>query len=119
MIGYNSNALKQQFEGIEANLADAELVSIFRISSHGHLAIDIVASGVAGTITAKVQHKIGEVWTDLKSVSVTTGTSSIRVLAEDAADLALLPLRTSGRVLLTSDGSGAGTIEKVVATQYS
>lgn len=111
-MGYSTS--KHEIESKEWTAAlNAKLsTNPFRPGSHGTLAVDIVCSAGSGTV--KLQHQVGETWTDLKSTAVAVGVSSIKVNKEDAADLTLLPIREKCRLLVT----GTLTIDKVFVTGY-
>ena len=83
-----------------------------------NLRINAVVSGVAGTCTLKLQGRAsGGEFEDLgsanASVVLSDGTNSIRLNKETAADLVDMPLPKDCRLVITTNGSGAVTFNKV------
>lgn len=102
-----------------ANLADEPLVawSLNHYSSK-NLRIDIVASGVTGTVTLQLQHRpLGGEYEDLasanSSVTLVDGNNTITMNVEIAADQADMPIRRSVRLVATTDGTGAASLDSV------
>jgi hypothetical protein len=85
------------------------------------LRVEIVASGVtAGAgITAIFQDSNdGITWVSGKTVAITTNaTVSILVNPETEADLAYLPFRAHGRVVITSGAGSAVTVDQLYIYQ--
>ena len=102
-----------------AGLTDAQVVNL-PLSAYAslNLRVDAVVSGVAGTCTLKIQSRApGGQFEDLgsanASVALANGSNSIRLNKETAADLVDMPLRKDCRLVLTTDGSGAVTFDKL------
>lgn len=86
------------------------------------LVVGIFVSGLAGTATVQLQHAFArDVWTNVtgKSVALADGMNYISINGRVTADQDLMPLYDSGRLVITTDGSGAGTIEYAGILQES
>lgn len=86
---------------------------IYRGGALDGLVIGIFCSGIAGTVSAQLQHAFAKTgWENVtgKSVTLSNGWNYIKLNGRLAGDIALMPLFDRGRIVITSDGSGAGTI---------
>lgn len=89
------------------------------------LCIDVVCSAVTvgAGITLKLQTRYSnsQAWVDSKTAAVTAdGTVSITLLDTVDADKTYLPLRSEGRVVVTTGGSGAAvTVSAVYVPQLA
>lgn len=85
------------------------------------MVIGVYVSGVVGTSTVQLQHSLGfEVWENVTgkvTAALVNGWNYIKINSLVAGDAALLPLYDVGRLVLTSNGTGAGSISSIVVLQ--
>jgi hypothetical protein len=83
------------------------------------LVIGIKCASIAGTVTFQLQTGMLESFANVsgKTVSAANGWNYIKVHHNATGDAALLPLLDLGRIVVTTNGTGAGTIEQLVVLQ--
>lgn len=107
---------------LTASMSSVFVGKSFPISAGGAtrgLVVGLKLSGVAGTVTFQLQHAVNSDFSNVtgKTAVGANGWVYIKLLANVTADAALMPLLGVGRVVVTTDGSGAGTIEQMVVLQ--
>jgi hypothetical protein len=123
MLGWTpKDILTDASKPITASVTNLPVGKQFNLNSAGAteaLLVAVKVSGVAGTVTLKLQHAVYSAFEDVagKNVTVSNGWNYIKLHAGVAADAALMPLLGIGRIVLTTDGSGAGTIDNLVVLQ--
>jgi hypothetical protein len=123
MLGWTpKDILTDASKPITASVTNLPVGRTFNLNSAGAteaLLVAIKVSGLAGTATFKLQHAVLVDFEDVsgKSVAAANGWNYIKLHSGVAADAALMPLLGIGRVVLTTNGSGAGTIENLVVMQ--
>ena len=96
----------------------------FALSTYSskNLRVDIDVSGVAGTVTVRLQNRSAKgPYQDLSSanssVVLANGTNSIRLNLETAADVVDMPLRKTTRLLITTGAGATVTLEGISVQQ--
>jgi hypothetical protein len=124
MLGWTPKELTPNGYAIAANLSAVAVGSTFNLNASGAtraLLIGIKCSGIAGVVSAQLQTSVanGETYSNVsgKTATLSSGWNYIKVHHSVTADAALLPLLGVGRLVLTSDGSGAGTISNIQVFQ--
>lgn len=124
--GYSPKSLLPAAVTLGASVTNQQVGEECGLSAGGaiRLRVDLKVSAVtAGAgITAKLQQKSLDAWSDLAStnasVAITTaGEVSIKLLVERSADQADMPLKKQVRVVLTTGAGSAVTVDKIVLLQ--
>lgn len=105
-----------------ANLTASPVGNVFSITAGGAsnaMVIAIKLSGVAGTVTFQLQTAIGSDFSNVtgKTATGANGWNYIKLNNAISGDAALMPLLDVGRVVVTTNGSGAGTIDLMYVLQ--
>lgn len=126
MSGWTPKNLINEAVLIRINQTAAPLTAPTSIYSSGALegmVIGIFVTGVAGTSTIQLQHSLGlDVWENVTgkvTATLVNGWNYIKIFHNIAADAALLPLYDVARLVLTSNGTGAGQITSIKILQQS
>lgn len=122
MNGWSPKDIKNSNSTLSASLSAAQVGNSFSISAGGAskaLLVAIKCSGTAGTITFQLQHSLGVDWVNVTGKTATgiDGWAYIKLHSDVTADAALMPLLDVGRIVVTTDGSGAGTIQEMKVLQ--
>jgi hypothetical protein len=122
MNGWAPKDIKNSNSILSANLSAVQMGNTFSLSAGGAsraLLVAIKCSSIAGTVTFQLQNSLGADWVNVsgKTATGTNGWAYIKLHAGVVADAALLPLLDIGRIVVTTDGSGAGTIEELKVLQ--
>jgi hypothetical protein len=123
MNGWSPKDIKQSGTAtLSANMSASPVGSSFPLSAGGAtkgLVIAINLSGVAGTVTFQLQTGIGSDFSNVtgKTVAGSNGWNYIKLHSGVSGDAALMPLLDVGRLVVTTDGSGAGTINSLYVLQ--
>jgi hypothetical protein len=107
---------------IAASQTEAPISGEFRVTAGGaHEAMVIVIAGTAagGAVDLKLQTAVnGNAWTDVKATTLTgAGVAYIRLLAEAAADQAVMPLLSKCRVVATTGGGESIVVDSLLVLQ--
>jgi hypothetical protein len=102
---------------ITANMSAQQVGISFPFTAGGAVNGCLVAmkcSGIAGTVTLQLEHGVAGEYSSVsgKTATLANGWNYIKLHHNVAGDAALMPLLDTGRLTITSNGSGAGTILK-------
>lgn len=124
MLGWTPKELAPNGVAITASMSAVAIGNTFNLNASGAtraLLVAIKCSGIAGTVTAQLQTAVAnnETYSNVsgKTATLSNGWNYIKIHHSVTADAALLPLLGVGRLVLTSDGSGAGTISNIQVFQ--
>lgn len=107
---------------LSANMSAVQVGNTFPLTSSGAtnaLVIAINCSSIAGTVTFQLQTAIAGSFTNVtgKTATGTNGWAYIKLHHNVSGDAALMPLLDVARIIVTTDGSGAGTINSLYVLQ--
>lgn len=123
MNGWSPKSIRTEGTSVlSANMSAAQVGSDFSLTCGGAtkgLVIGIKCSSIAGMVTFQLQTGIFDTLANVsgKNVVASTGWNYIKIHHNATGDAALLPLLDVGRMVVTTDGSGAGTIDQLVVLQ--
>lgn len=116
--------LKKASQAVAASQTNQVVSDLFKIADPAYLIIDITVNPavVATGITAKLQDSMDNtLWVDKKTVSITAVSSDtlfvIKLLPDVAGDQASLPLRPTGRIVVSTGAGDSCTIKSVKVLQ--
>lgn len=118
-VGFTVNNIKIQKPTFPASQTKAQTSDLFRLSHEDskHLAIQVKASAVTGTVTAYLQTSIdgGSTWReDASVVVVNTSPVLLEYYYEVESHVTLFPL---ARLVITTAAESTVTVESIKATR--
>jgi hypothetical protein len=118
--------LEKKTQTLGASVTTQAVSEQFKINDSGrlNLLVDIICTDVTagGGITAYLQDKAADgytsTWNSVKSVAITAnGTFTIRVNVQNSTDQGYTPLRSLGRIVVTTGAGSAIDIDQVLVYQ--
>lgn len=118
-VGYTVNPLKIQQASFAAEQTKVATSALFRISHEDskHIAIQITASAVTGTVSAFLETSIdgGATWSEAGTVAI--GNTDPKLIEYYYEAESYVPLYPLARISITTAAASTVTVESILATR--